>query len=60
MDEVFDYINAKVGRNRSKHAKIVDGILQVIAEGKLQVGDMLPSVNRLMVKYGVGRMMVVL
>ena len=56
MDDVFDFINAKVGRNMSKHAKIVDGILQAIVEGKLQVGDMLPSVNKIMVKAGVARM----
>ena len=58
MSSVFDYIDMEIGQNKLKHVKIADGIQQAIIEGKLHTGDMLPSVNRLMVKTGVARMTV--
>lgn len=58
MHSFFDYIEME-GRNKSKHSKIVDGVLQAINDGKLQAGDMLPSVNNFMAQLGLARMTVV-
>jgi DNA-binding transcriptional regulator YhcF (GntR family) len=58
MHSFFDYIEMK-GCNKSKHSKIVDGVLQAVNDRKLQVGDMLPSVNNFVAQLGIARMTVV-
>jgi DNA-binding transcriptional regulator YhcF (GntR family) len=58
MSVVFNYIELSQSTKSKKNA-IVEGILDAIRHKALAQGDPLPSVNRLMQRFGVARMTVV-
>ncbi|HAZ02950.1 MAG: hypothetical protein A2W90_09375 [Bacteroidetes bacterium GWF2_42_66] len=58
MSDIFDYIDNSA--HKSKREKIVNGIMDAIANNSVAKGDPIPSVNKFMQRLGVARMTVVM
>ena len=57
MSSIFNHINQH--QQKSKRDRIVNGILDTIANKDILEGDQLPSVNQFILKLGFARMTVV-
>ncbi|MDO1513135.1 GntR family transcriptional regulator [Maribacter confluentis] len=55
MAIVGKILKLKQNKNLSKHEQLVQGVIEAIEEGKLAIGDQLPSINNMVDEIGYAR-----